>query len=293
MADIREQELVIILADISGYTRFMLDNRTSALHGQLCISGLIDSLLREVDIPLQLQEIEGDAVFLYAEHSGDEAAWQDVRARIGAKLMRFFDVFFDALVTMAESNLCECAVCTHLYELGLKIVVHSGRAVFHTVGGRAQVSGPDVIIAHRLLKNSIRCSEYLLMSASAHRDVGAAMGLEFTPGVEQYPEIGALEVLVHRLDRRLEATRGAFYALIPSSLAARGRRFVLDLAPALLVAAMAQFRHPAYGGRSGALLQVLMLALVLPVKIAVAMVCIPRQLLARRAARAQRPPAPA
>lgn len=29
------KKLIIILADISGYTRFMLDNQTSAVHGQI------------------------------------------------------------------------------------------------------------------------------------------------------------------------------------------------------------------------------------------------------------------
>ncbi len=61
------RKLIVILADISGYTRFMLESRTAALHGQPVINGLIESILREVDIPLTLQDIEGDAVFLYRE----------------------------------------------------------------------------------------------------------------------------------------------------------------------------------------------------------------------------------
>ena len=73
----RERELVLILADISGYTRFMLENQTAAVHGQLCITTLIETMLRQVDIPLQLQEIEGDALFLYAAHPGDTAGWQE------------------------------------------------------------------------------------------------------------------------------------------------------------------------------------------------------------------------
>ena len=67
-----QKKLIIILADISGYTRFMLENETSALHGQLVISGLLESIIKQVNIPLTLQEIEGDAVFLYAAHSGSE-----------------------------------------------------------------------------------------------------------------------------------------------------------------------------------------------------------------------------
>ena len=66
----REQHLVMILADISGYTRFMVENQLAAVHGQLCITFLIETTLREVDIPLHLQGIEGDAVFLYSQPRG-------------------------------------------------------------------------------------------------------------------------------------------------------------------------------------------------------------------------------
>jgi uncharacterized membrane protein YdcZ (DUF606 family) len=39
----REQQLVIIIADISGYTRFMVENQLAVVHGQLCIAFLIGS----------------------------------------------------------------------------------------------------------------------------------------------------------------------------------------------------------------------------------------------------------
>ena len=55
----QQDELIIILADISGYTRFMVENRTSAVHGQLCINSLVEAILDNVDVPLTLQEIEG------------------------------------------------------------------------------------------------------------------------------------------------------------------------------------------------------------------------------------------
>ena len=54
----REQQLVMILADISGYTKFMVENQLAAVHGQLCITFLIETILREVNIPLHLQGIE-------------------------------------------------------------------------------------------------------------------------------------------------------------------------------------------------------------------------------------------
>ena len=129
----REQRLVIILADLSGYTKFMVENQLSAVHGQLCITALIETILREVAIPLQLQEIEGDAVFLYAAHPGDEDDWRVVLDQVRTKLPRFFEVFFAGVVTATESTPCRCAICSNADSLKLKVIVHSGSAVFHSM----------------------------------------------------------------------------------------------------------------------------------------------------------------
>jgi hypothetical protein len=70
---------------------------------------------------------------------------------------------------MAEATPCGCAICRNLGELKLKVIVHVGRAVFHEIAGRPQISGADVILAHRLLKNSLPNREYLLLSEPAFR----------------------------------------------------------------------------------------------------------------------------
>ena len=170
----REQGVVLILADISGYTKFMVANQTAAVHGQVIITLLIETILAEVDIPLTLHGIEGDAVFLSAAHPSEEAAWREVLAQVRTKLARFFEVFLAAIVRAAETTPCDCPSCGNVDKLKLKIIVHSGRAVFHTIAGLAQVSGTDVIIAHRLLKNSVPSGEYLLMTDSAYQDLGVA-----------------------------------------------------------------------------------------------------------------------
>lgn len=240
----RQNELVIILADISGYTRFMMQDQLSAVHGQMCITFLIETLLREVDIPLRLQEIEGDAVFLYAENPGDDAQWQRALAEIREKLIRFFKVFYDAIVTGAEITPCECAVCANADDLHLKIVVHSGCAVFHEIAGRPQVSGPDVILAHRLLKNSIRDDEYLLMSEAAYRAVGAQMDRDFIQDRERYDSIGEVATYVHFLNEDAEGVRAALYALDQDHLRRRVRQRMSQALREQTAAAWQHLRHP-------------------------------------------------
>jgi len=279
-----ERELVLILADISGYTRFMLENQTSAVHGQLCITTLIETMLREVDIPLQLQEIEGDALFLYAAHPGDDAGWRDVLAQVRIKLPRFFKVFFEMMVPAAEATPCPCAICRNAKELKLKVIVHVGRAVFHEIAGRPQISGADVILAHRLLKNSQPNREYLLLTEAAYREFGQEMDADFEEGCENYEGFGTVRTFVQRLDGVVEQERESFYALSAAAFAARVRRYA-RWGAGLLPALVEQMRHPvapvSWPRRAGFALR---LVLESPVMFAYLALVRPGQLRARRAA---------
>jgi len=285
----REQRVVLILADISGYTKFMMENQLSAVHGQLVITALIESLLKEVDIPLRLQGIEGDAVFAFAEHSGSDERWRATLAEIRVKLLRFFDAFYAGMVTAMESTPCKCAICRNIEELKLKVIVHSGRAVFNQVGGTAQISGTDVILAHRLLKNSFAGSQYLLMSEAAYRDLGLEMGGEFREGSESYPELGTIKTFVWSLDETEKRHLDALYALPPAQLALRAERYVLGVGLIGQISALIeQLRHPIVPvgslSRAGFILTLLLRT---PLRLLVGIVAIPAKLLSRRVARQQ------
>ena len=53
----KAERLLLILADISGYTRFMLASQIALVHGQQVITSLIEAILQEVEIPLEVKEI--------------------------------------------------------------------------------------------------------------------------------------------------------------------------------------------------------------------------------------------
>lgn len=188
----RTEHVVLILADISGYTRFMLANQEALVHGQMVITKLLEEIIHEVEIPLEVKEIEGDAVFLYAIKPDDAAAWEETRRLIGRKLIGFFEAFARGILAASELTLCSCPSCQNVDQLKLKIVVHSGEALFHKIGRFSEVSGPDVILAHRLLKNSIPCDEYVLMTESAYRDIEFPSEVEVTRGEERYEGFGAV-----------------------------------------------------------------------------------------------------
>jgi len=195
--DPRTERVVLILADISGYTRFMLDSQEALVHGQQVITELLESIIREVEIPLEIKEIEGDAVFLYAVKPDDAAAWEEARRMIGRKLIIFFEAFARTILEFSESALCPCAVCRNVDQLELKIVVHSGEALFHRVGRFSDVSGVDVILVHRLLKNSVASNEYVLMTESAYRDIGFPVDVEVSKGEEHYPGFGDIPTFTY------------------------------------------------------------------------------------------------
>ena len=213
-----QRQLIVILADISGYTRFMLENQTAAVHGQLVITGLIETILAQVDIPLTLQEIEGDAVFLYAARSGTDAEWQAVVREVSLKLENFFEAFTARAATMMEVTPCGCAICRNSDKLGLKIIVHAGEAVFHAIAGRPQVSGADVILAHRLLKNTVPSREYLLVSERAYTLMSAHLPGTFSTHEETYEGFGKVNVHVRLLDQMQLAARETLYALTEPEL---------------------------------------------------------------------------
>jgi class 3 adenylate cyclase len=188
----RTERVVLILADISGYTKFMLANQSALAHGQVVITKLLEAIIDEIEIPLEIKEIEGDAVFLYAIKPDDEAEWEEMRRLIGRKLVSFFEAFARGILAASEFALCQCPTCRSIDQLRLKIVVHSGEAILHKIGRFSEVSGVDVILAHRLLKNSVPSDEYVLMTESAYREIEFPTDVDVTRGEEHYEGFGVI-----------------------------------------------------------------------------------------------------
>ena len=66
MQDVAERAAILAIADISGYTKFMLSRRKSPVHSQMIISELLNSIVKSADSVLEVAKLEGDAVFLFA-----------------------------------------------------------------------------------------------------------------------------------------------------------------------------------------------------------------------------------
>lgn len=191
-----EREVVFLIADISGYTKFIFSNQKEVAHSQIIIRELITTLLDEVNFPLKLARLEGDAIFLYALKDDPEHPWRQTSKNLVFNLMTFFKVFANKISELTLHKICNCTACRNIEQLKLKAVVHSGRTAFYEISGHQEMTGTDVIIVHRLLKNSVEANEYILLSEAAYNDLVLPDG-RVEQAEEAYDEIGTIKTYIY------------------------------------------------------------------------------------------------
>lgn len=139
----------ILLADISGYTDFMAG--TELLHSQAIIRELTKLLRDCLAPPMRFVKTEGDALLLYSP-GGTFAEGERYIELIEAC---YFD-YSNRLLDMDRATTCTCDACRAIGSLDLKFIAHFGEFLVDTdEDGREDLAGPEVIRAHRLLKNTI------------------------------------------------------------------------------------------------------------------------------------------
>jgi arsenite methyltransferase len=184
---------LLLIADISGFTRFMMSHKKAQAHGQLVISHLLRTLVDEAKGGLEVSKLEGDAVFMYARRPADTEAFRIVMGERIASLSRSF---LRAVQDAASTSICRCTACANIDRLALKVVAHAGEVIVHDVGRFRELHGLDVIVLHRLLKNTVESNEYVLLTDSALPDVAVPAGVELVEGTESYDDIGDVKRFV-------------------------------------------------------------------------------------------------
>jgi hypothetical protein len=208
----------LVITDISGYTRFMRMHATSLLHAEEIITELIEAVLDKADYPLTIAKLEGDAVFFHAPiPQGEEAAAAKDITRQIEKMFTAFYAKEDALLGCRHG--CVCEACRNIGELKLKAVLHAGEVAVKQIRQFTELAGPDVILVHRLLKNSIPQHEYVLMTPAFHAMAGDYAGQSPERRRETIDEQGPLYVLVYY--PKIEVTPGDVPKVKGTELAAR------------------------------------------------------------------------
>jgi hypothetical protein len=181
---------VLVLADISGFTEFV--TATELEHGPAMIAALLERVIERLAPPLEIQEVEGDAVFAL----GPDRTL-DPPTRVLEAFDEAFVAFKERRREFEKDETCGCNACRRVGNLELKIVVHHGRFLRQMVGGRGQVAGADVILAHQLLKNRLGKRAYLLITEAALDWMGLdAERAALVPHVERYEHLGDVRCFV-------------------------------------------------------------------------------------------------
>jgi uncharacterized protein YndB with AHSA1/START domain len=189
----------LALADISGYTSYLMGAELD--HAQDVLEDLTNTVVQALAPPMKLSKLEGDAVFVYVPGNRVDASM----------LLDTLDAAYFAFRrrqdAIERATQCDCNACVLIPRLDLKFVAHHGRFGRQHVAGGEELSGPDVILVHRLLKNrvadAIGHTGYALYTDA----VVAAMGLDPEPlrmrrHAEEVEGIGSVDGWIQDLHER-------------------------------------------------------------------------------------------
>jgi Protein of unknown function (DUF2652) len=192
----------LVLTDISGYTKYLLG--TELEHAQDVLTDLMGVVVTNLQPPLRVSKLEGDAVFSYA-----------VDGTCGASTLldtieRSYFAFRERQRDIAHATSCTCDACRQIPTLDLKFIVHHGAFVRREVAGNEELTGRDVIVLHRLSKNAAAATlgtkGYVLLTDQSMQALqldGAALGMQ--AHVESYDDIGEISCRLEDLGHRWRA----------------------------------------------------------------------------------------
>jgi hypothetical protein len=140
---------IIFMPDISGFTRFV--KQTDMIVGQKVISKLLSSIIDSNELEFKIAEIEGDAILFY--HFGKAFSINKIIKQF-EKMLFAFEQELDYI----SNDFPQAKM------LSLKLIVHYGELSEYDLMGFHKLYGNTVIEAHRLLKNDISKSCYVLLT---------------------------------------------------------------------------------------------------------------------------------
>ncbi|RNI25978.1 DUF2652 domain-containing protein [Rufibacter latericius] len=181
------QPALLFIPDISGFTRFMHENGVQ--YSRNLIADLLEIIIEANILNMEVCEIQGDAILFYK--IGEPPAID----QIVSQCKQIFLDFQNYLRIMERDDIL---ASPHLSEnkLTLKVIVHYGRISVTQIRDHIKLMGTDVILAHRLLKNSIEGSEYVLLTEgylNTQAPEAVAQNFEWTQlkdGMNSYEHVG-------------------------------------------------------------------------------------------------------
>lgn len=189
----------LILADLSGYTDYL---RTTELeHAEDVLADLTRTVTERLGATLTVSKLEGDAIFAYGlDGSVDATMLLD-------SLDDAYFAFRRRVRDIAHTTTCDCNACRLIPSINLKFVAHHGDFVRRRMAGGEELTGNDVILVHRLLKNEIVEEQKIDAYAFLTDPLLSAMGLDpetlkMVRHSEELGELGTVSGYVEDLSAR-------------------------------------------------------------------------------------------
>jgi len=155
------QPTLMLIADIAGYTRFMKLHYMSLIHAQDIVAKLLEAIIDAASPALKLAKLEGDAAFFYLPGPPTGTFDPELVARQAAQIYRAFHA---RAADVRTNTICLCDGCQQAGDLKIKLVGHVGEVAVQKVKQMTELAGVDVIVVHRMLKNTVPVPEYLLVT---------------------------------------------------------------------------------------------------------------------------------
>jgi uncharacterized protein YndB with AHSA1/START domain len=189
----------LLIADISGYTSYLAGVELD--HAQDILADLVGTVVSSMRPTFRLAKLEGDAAFMAAPIDQlDGSLLLDT-------IERCYFGFRRRRRDVRQATTCECDACLRIPDLNLKFVAHAGQVVRQDMAGLEELVGRDVIVVHRLLKNTVvettGVDAYALVSDACAQAMAldpAALGM--TAHTETYEIVGEVPGWVHDLEGR-------------------------------------------------------------------------------------------
>jgi class 3 adenylate cyclase len=189
----------LLIADISGYTSYLAGVELD--HAQDILADLMGTVVTALRPTFRLAKLEGDAAFTAAPADKVDGSM------VMDTIERCYFGFRRRRRDVRQATACECDACMRIPDLNLKFVVHSGVVARQRMAGLEELVGRDVIVVHRMLKNTVVESTgveaYVLFSEAATDALALgpeALGMR--RHLESYEHIGEIPGWVHDLERR-------------------------------------------------------------------------------------------
>jgi len=152
---------LLYIPDISGFTDFV--NKTEINHSRHIISELLEIIIDSNKYGMSVSEIEGDAVLFFKDEIPSVSDLIE-------QCQHTFKKFHSHLRRYDTERICRCGACEIASKLSLKFIIHAGDVEKINIKDHQKLHGTDVILAHRLLKNSINEKEYILITDKLELD---------------------------------------------------------------------------------------------------------------------------